>query len=70
MTPEQQLSARQQLQRLQRALDRLPPRCREVIELRKIDGLSQREAAQRMCRFQHSLDNISRICGHSIGRPH
>jgi RNA polymerase sigma-70 factor (ECF subfamily) len=33
---------------VQAGLDRLPPRCREVIVLRKIEGLSQREVAARM----------------------
>lgn len=45
---DQQVSARQQLRRLQGALDRLPPRCRTVFVLRKIEGLSQRETAHRM----------------------
>jgi RNA polymerase sigma factor (sigma-70 family) len=42
------VSARQELRQLQAALDRLPPRCREVVMLRKIHGLPQREVAQRM----------------------
>lgn len=44
-TPERQESSRQELQRLAQALDRLPPRCREVIWLRRVKGLSQREVA-------------------------
>ena len=47
-TPEHHVVARQQLRSLQAALDDLPPRCREVIVLRKIEGLSQREVARRM----------------------
>ena len=40
--------ARQELRHLQSALDRLPNRCRQAIVLRKIEGLSYREIAQRM----------------------
>jgi RNA polymerase sigma factor (sigma-70 family) len=42
------VSAREELRRLQAALDRLPPRCREVVALRKIHGLSQREVARQL----------------------
>lgn len=45
---DQLVSAREDLRRFAAALDRLPPRCREVVALRKIEGLSQREVAQRM----------------------
>lgn len=47
-TPERASMARQELRLLQLGLERLPPRCREVFELRKLDGLSQREVAQRL----------------------
>lgn len=46
--PEQRAAARQELRRMQAALDSLPPRCRQVIVLRRIQGLSQREVAQQM----------------------
>lgn len=46
--PERQTAARQELRRLQVGLDRLPPRCREVVVLRRIEGLSQREVAGRL----------------------
>lgn len=45
---DQQVSARQELRRLQGALDRLSPRCRDVFVLRKIEGLTQRETAHRL----------------------
>ncbi len=48
MPADQALSGRQELARLQQALDGLPPKCREVFVLRKIEGLSQREAAERL----------------------
>jgi RNA polymerase sigma-70 factor (ECF subfamily) len=46
--PDRSAIARQELRRLQAALDRLPPRCREAIVLSKIEGLSRPEVAQRM----------------------
>jgi RNA polymerase sigma factor (sigma-70 family) len=48
MTPDRHLSARDELRRVQQGLDRLPPRCREVVRLRKIEGLSIRETAERL----------------------
>ncbi len=48
VTPERNVTARDELRRLQAGLDRLPPRCREVVVMRRIDGLSQREVAARM----------------------
>ena len=48
LSPERHLAARSELRLLQRALNLLPARCREVVELRKIEGLSQREVASRM----------------------
>ena len=46
--PEQTAIARDELRHLQAALDRLPPRAREVILLRRVEGLSRPEIAQRM----------------------
>lgn len=48
LSPERHLAARSELRLLQLALNLLPARCREVVELRKIEGLSQREVASRM----------------------
>lgn len=48
ISAEQHLSARQELRRLSEALDGLPDRCRDVIWLRRVEGLSQREAALRL----------------------
>lgn len=46
--PEQRVAARQELRRMQAALDNLPPRCRQVIILRRVYGFSQREVALKM----------------------
>lgn len=48
LSPERHLAARSELRLLQLALNLLPARCREVIELRKIEGMSQREVATHM----------------------
>jgi len=45
---EAHVAARQELRLLQSALDELPPRCRQVVVLRKVEGLSQKEVAARM----------------------
>jgi len=46
--PDQSVIAREELERLQIALDQLPPRCREVIVMRRIEERSGREIATRM----------------------
>jgi RNA polymerase sigma factor (sigma-70 family) len=48
ISPERRLSARQELRRLSEALDKLSDNCRSVIWLRRVEGLSQREAAERL----------------------
>ena len=46
--PERKAIARDELRRLQVALDGLPPRARQAIVLRQVEGLTRREIAQRM----------------------
>lgn len=46
--PDQIVIARDELRRLQSALDKLSPRCREAVVLARIQGLSRREIAARM----------------------
>lgn len=46
--PERRLSGREEVERIRRVLEKLPPKCREAFELRKFEELSQREIAQRM----------------------
>ena len=45
---ERSIIAREELHSLQAALDRLAPRCREAVIMKKIEGLSRREIAARM----------------------
>ena len=46
--PERTTLARDELRRVQAALDRLPPRRRQAVYLRQVEGLSRREIATRM----------------------
>ena len=48
VSPKRWCGGRQVLARLAEAFDRLPDRCREVVWLRRVEDLSQREVAQRM----------------------
>lgn len=45
---ENYVAARQELRALMAALEELPPRCRQIVILRKIEGLSQKEVAKQM----------------------
>lgn len=42
---ERSLTARDELRHAKAGIEKLPPRCREVIELRKLNGLSTQEVA-------------------------
>lgn len=48
VTPDRRLDAHQELKRLAEAFDRLPDRCREVVWLRRVEQLSQKQVAARM----------------------
>ncbi|NDK40150.1 sigma-70 family RNA polymerase sigma factor [Pseudoxanthomonas gei] len=48
VSPERWSSGRQTLKRLAEAFDRLPDRCREVVWLRRVEELPQKEVAVRM----------------------
>jgi len=45
---DDRLITQQSLSQVLRAIESLPARCREVVELRRLHGLSQRETAARM----------------------
>lgn len=47
-SPERQTSAREELRRVWILINKLPAKCREAFLLRKIEGLSQRQIAERM----------------------
>ena len=46
--PERQVTARQELERLEGIIDTLPEQCRRAFRLQKFAGLSQREISQAM----------------------
>lgn len=48
VSPERWHGGRQSLQRLAAAFDQLPDRCREVVWLRRVEELSQKEVAMRL----------------------
>lgn len=45
---ERALEARDQLRRAQQGLANLPPRCREVVRMRKVDGFTTKETAEAL----------------------
>ncbi len=54
--PDQKLNARQELELLAAVIASLPDRCREVLTLRKIHGLSQKEIAARLGIAEHTVE--------------
>jgi RNA polymerase sigma factor (sigma-70 family) len=48
ITPEHHAIARQELKRLAWAFDNLPPKCREVMWLRRVQEMSQKEVAKHL----------------------
>jgi RNA polymerase sigma factor (sigma-70 family) len=47
-TPERRATGREQIQRLSMLFDRLPTRCREVVWMRRIEDVPQKEIARRL----------------------
>ena len=54
--PERHASARQELARVRALIDALPDRCREIFELRRIQGVPQREIAERLGIPEHTVE--------------
>ena len=55
--PDRRVSARQELDRLRAIVATLPAQCRQVFELRKFEGLSHREIAERMGLSEKTIEN-------------
>jgi RNA polymerase sigma-70 factor (ECF subfamily) len=55
--PERRVGARQELDRLRVIVAALPVQCRRVFELRKFEGLSHRDVAQRMGLSEKTVEN-------------
>lgn len=60
VTPERHMDARQELKLLARAFGRLPPKGREVIWLRRVDELSQKEVARRLSISEKTVETHMR----------
>jgi len=69
-TPDEIVNLTQEQDLLARAIASLPEKCREVLMLRKIHGLSQREIAQRLGIAEHTVEkHISygvRLCAERV----
>jgi RNA polymerase sigma factor (sigma-70 family) len=55
--PDRRVGARQELDRLRLIVAALPAQCRRVFELRKFEGLSHRDIAQRMNISEKTIEN-------------
>ena len=55
----EQICRREELTLLNDAINSLPQRCREVILLRKIKGLSQREIAELLGIAEHTVESLA-----------
>ena len=71
-TPADAAARTQELALLTEAIQALPERCRQVLTLRKIYGLSQKEIAARLGIAEHTVEaqvaNGMRRCAHFLGR--
>lgn len=56
-SPDRVVEGRQQLERVRAALDGLSEMARQVIKLRRLSGLSQRETAERLGVSEHIVEN-------------
>jgi len=59
--PPDAVAGSEELQLLVAAIQQLPSRCREVMTLRKIEGLSQKEVAARLGIAEHTVEVHSRL---------
>ncbi|MDH7638801.1 sigma-70 family RNA polymerase sigma factor [Sphingomonas sp. MAHUQ-71] len=56
-SPERVVAGRRALERVERLIEALPDRARQVFRLRKIDGVPQREIAQRLGLTETVVEN-------------
>lgn len=71
---ERALTARDELRHAKNGIDKLPPRCREVVRLRKLEGLSTLEAAHALgisteTVRQHLKYGMKALIDHMLGGP-
>jgi RNA polymerase sigma-70 factor (ECF subfamily) len=56
ISPEERTSAYQELRCLAEAIDQLAPKCREVVWMRRVEDLSQKEVAERLGIAQKTVE--------------
>jgi RNA polymerase sigma-70 factor (ECF subfamily) len=56
ISPEQRVSAHQELARLAQAFNRLSVKCREVVWLKRVLELPQKEIAERLCLSEKTVE--------------
>jgi len=54
--PERRVGARRELERVRRLIGALPNPCRQIFELRRIQGVPQREIAERLGIPEHTVE--------------
>lgn len=58
--PERHTSARLELARVRKLIDALPDRCRQIFELRRLEGVPQRKIAEQLGIPEHTVEAQSR----------
>lgn len=56
-SPERIVGATRELEQVRRLISSLPPLCRQVIQLRKIEGVPQKEIARRLGLSESTVEN-------------
>lgn len=56
-SPERITASRRELERVQRLIQGLPERCRQIFELRRIHGVSQKEIARRLGVTENAVES-------------
>lgn len=74
LSPERWCGGREVLRRLSDAFDRLPERCRQVVWLRRIEELPQKDVAMRLGISEktvekHLAKGMRLLAGHYLGEP-
>lgn len=54
--PERRVGARRELERVRRLIEDLPTTCREIFELRRVQGVPQRQIAERLGIPEHTVE--------------
>lgn len=67
--PDRRIAAREELERVSMIVDALPDQCRRVFELRKLQGLSQREVAERLGISERTVEkHLAKALGRVVHR--